>query len=174
MQLVQLHSLKNLFYQKERHLCWISLAILECCYHMGYALKINTSKYVFTSNCGILTKLLFWKRAVCNSSMLSGDVMQYFKQNFSVSLNLINQTDPTFVSWKYPETMCVFASYGKAVHFSKLLFYWVSYYSSQMFPLCDVMYSKSGDSPVKFNFIVMYALKTKSMAVMAITAAHFK
>lgn len=106
--------------------------------------------------------------------MLSGDVMQYFKQNFSISVNLIHQTGLTFVSWKYPETMCVFASSGKAVHFSKLLFYCVSYYSSQMFLCCDVMYGKSGDSPVKFNFIVMYALKTKSMAVMAITAAHFK
>lgn len=89
-------------------------------------------------------------------------------------LNLINQTDLTFVSWKYLETMCVFASYGKAMHFSKLLFYFVSYYSSQMFPHCDVMYSKSGDSPVKFNFVVMYALKIKSMAVMAIIAALFK
>lgn len=69
--------------------------------------------------------------------------------------------------------MSTFASYGKAVHFSKLLFYCVSYYSSQMlFPCCDVMHSKSGSSLVKFNFVVMYALKIKSMATMDITAAQ--
>lgn len=36
------------------------------------------------------------------------------------------------------------------------------------------MYSKPRDSPVKFNFVLIYALKIKSKALMAITAAHFK
>ena len=106
--------------------------------------------------------------------MLSGDVMQNFKQNLSILLNLINQTDLTFFGQEYPGTVCAFASYGKAVHFSKLLFYCVSCYSSQMlFPCCDVMHSKSGDSLVKFNFVVMYALKIKSMAMVDVAAAHF-
>lgn len=34
------------------------------------------------------------------------------------------------------------------------------------------MHSKSGGSLVKFNFVVMYALKIKSMATMDITAAQ--
>lgn len=107
--------------------------------------------------------------------MFNGDVMQNFKQNLSILLNLINRAELTFVSREYPGTMCTFSSYGEAVHFSKLLFYCVSYYSSQMlFPCCDVMHSKSGDSLVKFNLVVMYALKIKSMATMDITAAHFK
>lgn len=74
------------------------------------------------------------------------------------------------------QELCVhFAGYGKAVHFSKLPFYCVSYYSLQMLlPCCDVMHRKSGDSLVKFNSVIMYALKIKSMATMDITNAHFK
>lgn len=36
------------------------------------------------------------------------------------------------------------------------------------------MRSKPGDSIVKVNLVVIYALKIKSMATMDITAAHFK
>lgn len=98
-----------------------------------------------------------------------------FKHNSPILLNLINKADVIFVSQKYPGNACTFASYGKAVHFFKLLFNCVSYYSSQMlFSCCDVMPSKSGDSLVKFNLVVMCALKIKSMATLVITATHFK
>ena len=101
--------------------------------------------------------------------------MQNFKQSSPVLLNLINKADVIFVSQKCPGSECTFASYGKAAHFFKLLFNCVSYYSSQMlFPCCDVMLSKSRDSLVKFNLVVMCALKTKSMATLVITATHFK
>lgn len=83
----------------------------------------------------------------------------------------------TLISQEYPGTECAFGSYSEAVHFFKLFFffYYGFYDSSQMlFPCCDVMHSKSGDSLVKFNLVVTCALKIKSMATMDITAAHFK
>jgi len=106
--------------------------------------------------------------------MLNGIVIQNFKQISSISLNLIHQTELAFVSQEHRGTVGTFASYAKAVRFSMLLFS-VSYYSSQMlFARCGVTHSKSGDSLVKFNLVVMYALKIKSMVTMDITAAHFK